>query len=269
MSKERREFPRIERVLKVSYQDSKALADYTENFSEEGVFINTEQELAIGTPIVFEVSMPGLIQPLQLKGEVAWCRPARSVDDAQSAGVGIRLKFDQEMTRERVGQLLRQSDCQGKESGPRQSQEKCIILLAEDNSWTKDLFLHALKYRTGLDLNQLEILDVSNAEEAWKLLQNQELNLVIIEWRLCRNPDYNILQLVRSQNRPGALSVVVVGGSDEERGQALAAGADVYLRRPIPAKGLINTVCSLLGFEQKRAAKNPISDSLTPDGFAC
>ena len=71
---------------------------------------------------------------------------------------------------------------------------------------------------------------------------------MIIEWRLCVQGDFDLLaslrhKLVEEQRK---MPVIVVGASTLEQRQALSAGADVFLRRPFPAKGLLQTIRSLV-----------------------
>ena len=77
-------------MLKVRYgKAADFLADYTENVSEGGLFIATQERFEMGTILDFEISFPGLLDPIQLQGEVKWYRPASSSDEP--AGIGVQF----------------------------------------------------------------------------------------------------------------------------------------------------------------------------------
>jgi uncharacterized protein (TIGR02266 family) len=66
---ERRHSQREALTLKVEYDDAAELiADYTENISQGGTFIQTHRELAEGTGVRLVLSFPGLLTPLHLAG---------------------------------------------------------------------------------------------------------------------------------------------------------------------------------------------------------
>ena len=244
-----RKHARIPAVLKVSYQSFDVLADYTENLSEDGVFIATEQELEIGSNILFEVSFPGLVKPIRLNGVVKW-RRATSVN--QAPGVGVKLNFSSDLERIWLRDLLlrfsENSQQEEQLDEPLEEPKEYTVLLAEDNPLTLSLFTDALQNWSGTDMSILHVVQAEDSEQAWKLLQNSEINLLIIEWRLCVQGDFDLMVSLRNNlvGERRKMPVIVVGASMLEQRQALSAGADVFLRRPFPAKGLLQTIRSLV-----------------------
>ena len=104
---DRRRAPRIPFVLRVGYRNKSQWIDATENLSAGGLFIQTDLSFRIGEEVRVELSFPGLLDPIEINGEVAWVRgPA----DERGAGVGLQVKDPDE--RKRLEQLVDQSSTQ-------------------------------------------------------------------------------------------------------------------------------------------------------------
>jgi type IV pilus assembly protein PilZ len=89
----RREF-RAPIELRVEYKRVNTFfADYTKNISRGGTFIATERPLEIGTEFVFALDLPGLTEPLRLKGRVMWTTKTEDSSKANPAGMGIEFQY--------------------------------------------------------------------------------------------------------------------------------------------------------------------------------
>lgn len=248
-----RKSPRYQVVLKVSGRSFNDLADYTENLSEEGVFIATEQEIDPGTQILFEISFPALVKPIRLTGEVVWRRARRGGDTPEAPGIGVRLQFGSDLERCWLRDLLRKfaPAIEAEAPSPVAPQpipREYLILLAEDNPLTLSLFTDALRNWSSVDLSSVKVIQAESCEDAWRLIEQNPVNMLVIEWRLCTQGDFDLLAALRGRLPEGRrqIPVVVVGATIQEQRLALKAGADVFLRRPFPAKGLLQTIRSLV-----------------------
>jgi type IV pilus assembly protein PilZ len=95
MDDERRRVPRTPIELKVEYKRLNTFfADYTKNISRGGTFIGTEKPLSVGTEFVFALGVPGMPEPLRLRGKVIWVTPAHEGTRANPAGMGIEFQYD-------------------------------------------------------------------------------------------------------------------------------------------------------------------------------
>ncbi|WP_329611148.1 TIGR02266 family protein [Sandaracinus amylolyticus] len=100
---ERRQSPRMAIELSVEYKRLNAFfADYTKNISRGGTFIRTDKPLAIGTDFVFKLNVPGLGEPLALRGRVQWIVEVAQATSDQEAGMGIGFLWESEAERERI-----------------------------------------------------------------------------------------------------------------------------------------------------------------------
>jgi len=93
--------------LTVEYKRMNAFfADYTKNISRGGTFIRTDKPLEIGTEFVFKLTVPGLEQPLALKGRVQWIVTPPEATPEQEAGMGIGFVYESEADRAKTAAIV-------------------------------------------------------------------------------------------------------------------------------------------------------------------
>lgn len=92
---------RIPYSVQVVYEtDAGFVKEFTEDISEGGTFIMTQQQLPVGTMIECRLKPPGYLMGVKLKGRVAWVSK-----EGQSAGMGIEFLFSSERQRKRIKDL--------------------------------------------------------------------------------------------------------------------------------------------------------------------
>jgi type IV pilus assembly protein PilZ len=108
MGAENRNHPRAPIELKVEYKRLNTFfADYTKNISRGGTFIKTPRPLPIGTEFVFQLTVPTLDAPVELKGEVTWLlTPEQSANGGGDPGMGIRFIFENDGQRQAFEQAV-------------------------------------------------------------------------------------------------------------------------------------------------------------------
>lgn len=93
--------------LTVEYKRLNAFfADYTKNISRNGTFIKTDKPLGIGTEFVFKLHVPGMEQPLALRGRVQWIVEPKDATPEQEAGMGIGFVWNSEADREKIANTV-------------------------------------------------------------------------------------------------------------------------------------------------------------------
>lgn len=108
MEDDRRRNARTPIELKVEYKRLNTFfADYTKNISRGGTFISTEKPLPIGTEFVFALGVPGMDEPLRLRGKVMWTTEQHSASRANPAGMGIEFQYDEAERREKEAAVER------------------------------------------------------------------------------------------------------------------------------------------------------------------
>jgi type IV pilus assembly protein PilZ len=110
----KRKHLRVPIELKVEYKRLNTFfADYTKNISKGGTFIKTPKALDIGTEFIFSLTVPGLGDPLRLRGRVMWViregeDPPPQAEPPYEPGMGIRFIYENDVQRHAVlGQVER------------------------------------------------------------------------------------------------------------------------------------------------------------------
>src|SRR4051812_44038125 len=98
--------PRAPVELKVEYKQLNTFfSDYTKNICKGGTFIRTKNPLPIGTEFVFQLTVPHLLEPLQIRGQVRW---VKKEDEPSPVGVpvnhepGMGIRFIYKDPEERI-----------------------------------------------------------------------------------------------------------------------------------------------------------------------
>lgn len=240
---------RTEMVLKVEYdQPTDLLADYLTNLSQGGLFICTSVPFEVGQEISFSVSFPGLLEPIELTGIVRWRRDGADACDGKPGGVGVEFGATSEKHRVKIDQLIER--CKAT-AAPAAGVDSRVfrVLLVEDNVFTHDLFKHAVT-RFHADLNQagaLDILSAVDGQQAILMLEKTPVDLAIIDYFLPVMNGSDVIRKMRQIPSVKKTPVMVISvGGDGVREDALMAGADLYVDKPIMLKQLLNTLHVLL-----------------------
>lgn len=81
---------RLNASLEVSYNNyNEFITEYTRNVSRGGIFINTRRHHEIGEIVDLSLAVPGLDNPLNIKGEVIHIK----IHNVQNENAGIGVKF--------------------------------------------------------------------------------------------------------------------------------------------------------------------------------
>jgi type IV pilus assembly protein PilZ len=76
------------------------------NISEMGIFVRSEEPLALGTRVTLAFAPPGH-EAFRLTGEVAWINPVRPNGDNPNPGMGVRFIDLTPDNRERLVEVVR------------------------------------------------------------------------------------------------------------------------------------------------------------------
>ena len=243
MSTERRKGDDRKQVsLVVEYDDAAELhRDYTENLSTGGVFIHTDRALAIGDEVQLMLSFPGLLQSIGINGTVRWTKP---VDD-EASGVGIEfVNFDGDARKQLEGVLEHINN-----GDPRFVQRVLRILLVEDNPHVAALIREGLGSGRFSDA-AFSFRVASNGAEALDVLMAESFDVLVIDVNLPQLDGPTVISRVRKEARYASLPVIAVSAGGKEAGrEALAAGADFFLEKPMRLRQIIESMRKLLGID--------------------
>jgi len=240
-TRDKRADPRAAFVLRVTFRDRGHCLDATENLSRGGFFVQTTERFEVGQPVDLSLGFPGLLEPVALRGQVVWLRPAR--EDA-AGGVGIRVP--DEADRRRLDEVL----------GGRSSQAVSApeggfrVLLVEDNPVVVEMYSYVLKKLATAELRgkvPLEVHFASDGHLALQALAQGPFHLVLTDLYMPVMDGFALIQKMRADPRLRSIPVVAIsGGGREAEARARAEGVEVYLRKPVRFAEVLETVKRLL-----------------------
>ncbi len=106
-----------------------------------------------------------------------------------------------------------------------------------------------------------EVVQASDGEEAWQMLQQQPISFILSDWVMPRLDGVELCRRLRSADLPNYVYVILLTGKDqtEDLITALEAGADDFLTKPVNSKELrvrIKGGERVLHLEKALVAKN-------------
>lgn len=126
------------------------------------------------------------------------------------------------------------------------------VLLVEDNAFVGDLFEYALrKFQGELGEQPHDLVTARTGVEALRTLERTRPDLVIVDHYLPGMTGCALLRRMRAMEVHERTPVMVISmGGDEIRREALAAGATLYLDKPVQLSQMLVALRSLIHREQ-------------------
>jgi len=117
------------------------------------------------------------------------------------------------------------------------------VLIADDEPAVRRLL------RVTIESEAYTILEATNGDEAWRLLQQHHPAAVLLDVRMPGRSGIELAQAIRADPALAATRIVMLTASAEPEDVAagLAAGADAYLTKPFSPLELLATLDRALG----------------------
>jgi len=236
---EKRRHERAPVTLRVEYDGADDLVgDYTDNLSRGGTFVATTRTLELGTAVRLVLSFPGLLEPIRIDGVVRWVRG----DDDPGVGIEFAEGPDRESLTEVVERI--------KSRDPRTVSRVVNVLVVEDNAHVAEMIRDGLRgssRRSFGDQLAFDFRMASNGQEALELMRERGFDVAIIDVYLPVMDGAALIAAVRSEPTLRQLPIIAVSaGGDSARKQALAAGADMFIDKPMRLRQVIETMRRLM-----------------------
>jgi CheY-like chemotaxis protein len=134
--------------------------------------------------------------------------------------------------------------------------EKYRCLLVEDNAFIRDLFSYGVQ-RYGRDRQRPITVEVAeDADAGWKMLESGDFDMAIVDHYLPTGTGADLIARIRGNSRLSEMSVVAISvGGHEVRDATMAAGADLFLDKPIVMRDLFATLDTLVSKQASAAAE--------------
>jgi len=208
--------------------------------SEHSVFVRTDHRLAIGEPVRVRLSFPGLVETLELEATVA----SRTLDSGPGEPAGLTLAFAlRDGEHDALRALLGRVDPQGE---PQEGTAPYHVVLIDDSQMVRELFTLSLAryFRDGSARMSLSV--APSAEVGWSILQAEPCHLVIVDHFLPGIGGAELVERLRNDSRLSRLPIVAISmGGSAAYEKMIAAGADVFLDKPIAVSDLFDTLDTL------------------------
>jgi CheY-like chemotaxis protein/Tfp pilus assembly protein PilZ len=225
------------------------IVTHTIEISESLAFVRTDESAFIGDEVLVHFSFPGLVDRFSLAAQVIARKSASG--PGNPGGWTLGFMFYEEEERARLRRLL--AEVQAVHPTPASYEYR--VLLVEDNLMTREAFaLGASKFLDPSDSIALDM--VENGRDALDRLLARSYDLAIVDYFL---PLLSGSQLIaRLRRNPGLATLPIfaisIGGA-EVRDDALAAGADLFLQKPIVMRDLLSTLRQLLWVRSTQPAQ--------------
>ena len=229
-------------ALFVEYEGADDLVcDFTENLSSGGTFVTTNRSLPIGTQVRLVLSFPGLLEPIAVEGTVRWTRGSSAAGDA-----GAGIEFEPGPSRDTLAALVDRI----RSGDPRMMSRLLRVLVVEDNHHVAELIQQGLAGSTKRDFGGGVAFLFRNAQDgrsALEILRNEVFDALIIDVYLPVVDGPKVIMTVRSELGLVDLPIIAVSaGGDQARDAALAAGANIFLEKPMRLRRMVETMQRLL-----------------------
>lgn len=233
-------------MLFVEYEGADDLiGDFTENLSTGGTFVSTARPLPIDTRVQLVLSFPGLLEPISIEGTVRWHR----TDEEGGSGAGIQ--FAAGPGRDALASVVERI----RRNDPRTVSRLFRVLVVEDNRHVATLIQDGLRGSAQRrDNNAFSGNNISfvfkSAEDgrtAIEMLRREQFDALIIDVYLPVLDGPKVIMQCRTELGLADLPIVAVSaGGDAARKSALAAGANIFLDKPMRLRQVIETIQRLL-----------------------
>jgi uncharacterized protein (TIGR02266 family) len=231
---DRRGDERFAVALRVDYEDADDLvADYTENLSSGGACVASSREVELGTEVRLALSFPGLVSPIRVDGVVRWCRDSMlGIEFVE----GVRAKLDALIAR------IRDRD-------PELVKRTLRVLVVEDNPHIAQLLRHGLGDDRKTDV-AFDCRLASDGRAALEMLREQHFDVMIVDIYLPVLDGTGVITTVRQKlGMPNLPIIAVSGGGDAARHAAMAAGANLFIDKPMRLKSLLERMREIMNLE--------------------
>jgi DNA-binding response OmpR family regulator len=228
------------------------LISYGFDLTERSIFVVTEWNAPIGTPVSVRLSFPRILEPIDVAARIGDIRVAGEPGEQG----GIRLDFEHSAgdVGARLVALFHPTD------GPPDpiSENRPYRVLLVDDSWLiRDMFAYGTaKFfdRPGA----LAVDHADDAEAAWGKLTTSTYDLVIIDYFLPAEDGASLIARLRNDPRLATTPIVAISvGGRDAREATISAGADVFVDKPLVFRDLFNTLRVLA---ERRARARPAPD---------
>jgi two-component system, OmpR family, phosphate regulon response regulator PhoB len=119
--------------------------------------------------------------------------------------------------------------------------------------------------RFALENAEYRVIEAGHADEARKLLVNENPDLILLDWMLPGRSGLELAQQLKQNQKSRSLPIIMVSarGEEEDRIKGLDTGADDYIAKPFSPREMVARVKAVL----RRAKSEEIADEIEIGGL--
>lgn len=241
----RRDHDRMPAIIKVSYQSAGALqTDYAQNISQGGLFIATTEPFERGQCLELHLSCAGTRRVIPVPAEVRWVG-----QQGGQTGIGVQFLLDDPVVRGRVETMV---NAVFEPIPPSVTGERLNIILVDPNRHACQMFkegILSMAKRTFELEDYFVVVDVYDGRSALEMMHTSRFSLAVIE---LRTPEVDGVELIRRVRTEISQSMPIFAMSRPfpgDKREAIAAGADAFMNKPIQLRALFNTIRAMLSMQ--------------------
>jgi DNA-binding response OmpR family regulator len=211
---------------------------HTTDVSTTSVRIQIDRPPPVGARVGIVLSLPGLLPRLRVDGTVAEHQAATA--PGAFAGFRAELNFANATDRDAIVALLARSDAAAMSRGA-----GLRGLVVDDSLIVREIFSYTFRRRTRI--GAASTIDVAaDAEQARELLARERYDFAIVDQMLPGMSGAELVAAIRADSRNAHMTIVGISvGGAEAREALVAAGADLYLDKPMEVVDLCTTLQGL------------------------
>ncbi|MGZ3441617.1 MAG: response regulator [Polyangia bacterium] len=226
-------------LLRAEVSDGKTTAvSHTLELSASFARIQLDRPPPVGAQVGLVLSFPGLLRPVRADGRVVVHEAATA--PGAFGGFRAELTFPDPADRRALEALL--ARCEGA-AAARGARLRGLVV--DDSLIVREIFAYTFRRRTRV--GPASSIDVAvDAEQADDLLARERYDFAIIDQLLPGKSGAELVKAIRAEPRHAGMPIVGISiAGAEARDAFLAAGADVYLNKPMEVVDLCTTLQGL------------------------
>lgn len=133
------------------------------------------------------------------------------------------------------------------------------ILIVDDEPDIREVI------RFALEGSSFHVLEAGHADEARKLIQGDEVDLILLDWMLPGRSGLELAQQLKQNAKTRAIPIIMISarGEEEDRVRGLESGADDYIAKPFSPREMVARVNAVL----RRSRPEEPSDQIDIGGL--
>jgi len=131
------------------------------------------------------------------------------------------------------------------------------ILIVDDEAAIRDMV------RMALELDNFTVSDASNAHQAAKVLEQQDIDLILLDWMMPGISGIDFASRIRREDN-NHVGIIMLTAKDDEKDliRGLDVGADDYVKKPFSTKELISRINAVM----RRLSENNVGNDIVSAG---